>query len=407
MVKRFLLFLLILPALTPAFSEGSLSMELGLNNIIVQTRESILNDATLQLEAGEQYWGWMNSGSAALSYKSGGSSNVKADLALSFLLPEQTLTVGGASVQMPLLMLDRAYVKARFPWFRITAGKTRLSWGDGFVFNSADVLFGSTDTGIDLTAAEVRTETDWLTAVNIPLGRFSFLEGVIMAPEADHSTELYAGSLAGISGGGRFYTKLADIKIEGGYFFDQKGNDVDAADSFLHKPFLAFQGNLFADWYLASSLSLPAGDDLEEPAEESFSLSGGLFYLHQINSISSISFRMEGLYRPFLSWEEQDYEAGDETPTYALLLYPDISYSPSDTVNLSARSVWSPVDMSAMISFGAGWNIFEGFDLSCYGVINAGDGNDLFSFERDTDLWNPQSDVIDSAAVIIGINYIY
>ena len=359
MVRKSLAVLLLAAALIiPAFGEGDLSMELGISNLLLQTRE-VNTDA-------EKYWGWMTTGSGAFSFKSSGSKNVKADLAFSFAFPEADLSslTGSAStgISIPMLSIDRAFIKARFPSFRITAGKTRLGWGDGFVFNSGDIIFGSTDTSVDLTASEVRTDTQWLAALNIPLGRFSFLEGVILAPEADSDAGFIIGRADKTSAGGRFYTKLSNVKVEGGYFFDQSGEEfsADSWDNARHRPYLALQGNLLADWYMSLSTALPVSGELEEQAKDSFNISGGLFHMVSLNSISSLTFRLEGLYRPFHSWEEEVHTAGGETPDYALLLYPEIGWTPTDTVNLSARAIWSPVDMSAMLTAGAGWNVFEG-----------------------------------------------
>lgn len=428
--------LLIAAAAMPLTAEGTLSMELGINNLLLQTRGT---------SSGDKYIGWMTTGSGAFSFKSEGSKNVKADLAFSFSAPELDLgaAAGGPAgeLMMPVLSLDRAYVKTRFPWFRVTAGKTRVGWGDGFVFNSGDVIFGSTDTAVDLTAAEIRTDTQWLAAVNIPLGRFSFIECVMLPPETDAAAGYSIGRIDKMSGGVRVYSKLVDIKMEAGYFFDQTGEEAPAAgttsagdwSAARHKPYAALQGNLFADWYLASSVALPvAGSvsdaDFQTAAEDSFNISGGLFYLHQLNSVSSLTFRLEGLYRPFMSWEEinrssadsgaadsgaadsgaaDSGSAADNLPVYALLLYPELGWTPADTVNLSARAIWSPVDKSAMITAGGGWNIFEGFDLSAFAVFNAGDPDDSFAWDKDDELWLAGTDMVDGFAVVVGINYIY
>lgn len=403
-----LLFLFSAPSL---FSEGDLSLELGISNLIMQTRKvnTIIgpdidpdtSKPTVSYIGGDKYWAWMTAGSAGFSFKSQGNKNVKADLAFSFAEAGEDM--------MPVISLDRAYAKARFPALRITAGKTRLSWGDGFVFNSGDIIFGSTDTSIDLTASEVRTDTAWLSALNVPLGRFSFIEGVILPPVPDAATGFVIGNLNRTSGGGRFYTKLAGIKLEGGYFFDQTGDECSYTDwkNALHRTYLGFQGNLLADWNLSGSVALPVDGNIEQTAKDSFNLSGGLFHMVNINSISSITFRLEGLYRPFYGWEEEDWAADEESPDYAILLYPEIGYSPTDTVSLSLRSICSPIDRSAMITTGFGWNVFEGFDLSGYAVFNAGDPDDSFAWERDNSIWSAGENIIDSAAVIISINYIY
>ncbi|MDC7226359.1 MAG: hypothetical protein PQJ61_06315 [Spirochaetales bacterium] len=379
-------------------ADGNLSLELGISSLAIETREAVSNDS--DYEIGDSYWGLMAAGTAAFSYKSTGSKNVKADLAFSFAEPETGLLVPS---------LDRAYVKARFPSFRLTAGKTRVSWGDGLVFNAGDIIFGSTDTSVDLTASEIRTETEWLTAVNIPLGSFSFIEGVAIAPETDTVAGFAVGSLQKSSGGGRFYTKAGSIKLEGGYFFDQTGDEASATDweSALHRAYVAAQGNLLADWNIAASAALPAVGDAKQTVKDELNISGGLFYLASLNSISSMTFRLEALYRPFYSWEEESWISVSEQPEYALVLYPEVGYTPTDSVSLTLRSVWSPVDASAMITAGAGWNVFEGFDLSCYAVFNAGDPDDSFAWNRADSLWSPGEDLMDSAAVIIGVNYIY
>ncbi|MDC7124837.1 MAG: hypothetical protein PQJ46_04680 [Spirochaetales bacterium] len=389
MVKKQLLFCLLLFAIcSAAAADNKLTIETNISTTALQTRNA---------NTGDKYWGGIFTGYSDLSFKSSGSRNVKADLAF-------TLT-SGSIYDSPVINLNRAYIKARFPVFRVTAGKTRLSWGDGFVFNSADVLFGSTGTNINLTDSEIRTETDWLVAVNVPIGSFSFIEGVIMAPDVDTIEGYYFGQINKVSAGARFYTKLGSVKLEGGYFFDQSTgtDDVD----FYHKPYIALQGNLFLDWYLSSSLGLSTTDNIEEDFEENLNISGGLFYLLPINSISSMTFRLEALYRPFQNWSEIDRTTTEEEPEYALLLYPEITYSPIDTLNISTRAVVSPVDGSAMLAAGCSWNIFEGFDLSLYTIANIGDGSDTFSWNRDEDLWSTTDDVIDCGAVVISINYIY
>ena len=399
MVKRYataaLAAALCLFAASSAVAEGALSMELGISNLLLKTREiETTTSAPVELVGGDSYLGWLTTASAGLSYKSRGNKNVRADVAFSLSAP--------GTLMMPLISLERAYLKARFPWFRVTAGKTRLGWGDGFIFNSGDVIFGSTDTAVDLTAAEVRSETEWLTALNIPLGRFSFIEGVILAPEADSAGGFPIGRIDHSSGGGRLYTKLAGIKIEGGYFFDQMSGSAP-----LHKPYIGLQGNLLVDWNISASTALPASGEIEDPFKDSFNLSAGLFHMVSLNSISMLTFRLEGLYRPFMGWEEETRASGDEPPVYALLLYPEISYSPIDTINISTRTIWSPVDNSALITAGAGWNVFEGFDLNFFALFNAGDPDDNFSWDKSEELWSAGEDSVDGLAFMIGVNYIY
>ena len=280
------------------------------------------------------------------------------------------------------------------------------------MFNSGDLLFGSTGTSVDLTADELRTETTWLTAVNVPLGRFSFIEAVALTPAATLITNSVSGAVAGISygdiaeasAGGRVYTKILDVKTEAGYLYS--GSSTDAA----HRFYTSFQGNLLTDWYLTAGTAVSAdaeGDDVTESFKDNLSISGGLFYMHQINSISTITFRLEGLYSPFGEFEETAWEAGSDTPVYGIYLYPEIIYAPSDTLSISARSVFSPADLSAKITAGVGWNVFEGFTLFAYLLSNAGDGDDTFSWEKDRELAIAAGETYNRIAVSTGISYIY
>jgi len=67
---------------------------------------------------------------SSLIVKSLGNKNVRGYLELSSLVTDTV------SLDIP-----RAYIKVRFPRFRITDGKNRVSWGEGFLFNAGDVIF--------------------------------------------------------------------------------------------------------------------------------------------------------------------------------------------------------------------------------------------------------------------------
>ncbi len=151
-------------------------MDLSLFNTVVRTSNTD--------------WSYRIAGAGTASFKSSGNRDVKSEVALDIIFPDLPLSALGESIppdysalSLALISLDKAYIKVRFPSFRLTAGKSRLSWGDGFVFNSGDILSGSTDTDVDLTTSEVRDETYWLSSVQIPLENFSFLEAVVL-PQA-------------------------------------------------------------------------------------------------------------------------------------------------------------------------------------------------------------------------------
>ncbi len=357
--------------MAPLSAEGLLSMDYSLFNTVTINTES------------ETCWGYTVGGLAKPAYKSTGNRNVKSEVSLNIAFPAIPVSETSALLR---ISLDKAYIKVRFPGFRFTSGKTRVSWGDGFVFNSGDIVFGSTGTSIDLTASEIRDQTYWLTSVNIPFGRFSFIEALVLPPPLSNIFLLESTI------GTRIYTTLNMIKMESGYIY--KGSET------THSAYLGFQGNFGADWYAASSLSLPAvwdSDALAEGAEESWNISCGLFYLYRIDRIRSMTLRFEGLIRPFGSWEEVD---SDASSTYGILLYPEITYAPSDTIHLLTRSIISPIDLSAKITAGVSWNIFQSFSLIGYVTGNVGDSTDIFS-------WNSNMPETSSLAVMIGCTYIY
>ncbi|MCF7934573.1 MAG: hypothetical protein K9M84_07615 [Spirochaetia bacterium] len=366
-----LILLLFSAAALPA--EGDLTMDLSLFNTVVRTSNTD--------------WSYRIAGAGTASFKSSGNRDVKSEVALDIIFPDLPLSALGESIppaysalSLALISLDKAYIKVRFPSFRLTAGKSRLSWGDGFVFNSGDILSGSTDTDVDLTTSEVRDETYWLSSVQIPLENFSFLEAVVL-PQAG------TGELIGIAAGGRVYATIDTIKLESGYLY--RGSDQS------HTAYVTMQGNFGPDWYAASALTLPSSTDIQElrdGAQESWNLSAGLFTIHQIDRIRTMTLRLESLIRPYASWVEQDTAQA----SYGLYLYPEIGYTPSDTVSLSLRSIISPIDLSAATTIGGSWNVFQSLSVLGYLTVQAGDANDLFSWE------GPQS-----LALMLGCSFIY
>lgn len=424
MVKQFISVLLLLLAAVPFINaENIISIDMELYNSFMRTREVITGTPGYYADpntpsgwvpevpttTGDSYWAYGIAGKVGLSFNSTGNRNVRAGLSVDFNYPD----ISG----IPIITLQKAYIKAKFPSFRLTVGKTRLGWGDGFVFNSGDVVFGSTSPYVNLTGSEIRTETAWLTSINIPLGRFSFIEALVRAPDMmlSGTTPVGMGEVKNLGLGVRIYTKIGGIKVESGYFFDGTDNSAydinhtsaDLADDIfikaLHRPYVSFQGNIGPDFYLSSSLAIPSGDvnNLENVVKDTLNISFGLFHVQEVDYSNSLTFRLESMILPFLNWREDDGEAG----SYALLLYPEISLAMGETMSVSLRSIISPIDLSAQITAGFSWNIFEGFSLLTYATFNGGDGNDTFSWSKD--VWVPGVDMIDGVSVLAGINYIY
>ena len=260
-------------------------------------------------------------------------------------------------------IVQKAYFKARFPSFRLTAGKTRLSWGDGMLFNAGDVLYGSNSTSVSLTQAELRSTTNWLASVNYPLGFFSFAEAVVMPSETGIPIDMLFGA--------RYYTTVKDIKVELGYATKTPKSSVR-----LHKPYLSLQGNLGFDWYLASSVAIPEAGDIATETGESWMISGGIFHLVKLPLDRSLTLRLEFLTRPFGTWETGPVKDSDA----ALLLYPEILLAYSPSLSFSLRSIISPLDLSANSTVSMSWNIFDAFNLIGSVSLTTGEEGDLFAW---------------------------
>lgn len=346
------------------WAEGSLSMEYSLFETIYRTKDDSSYLFSERL-----------AGSALLSYASRGNANVRSETSLRISFPELSLPVGGVTLQMPLIGLENAYLKARFPSFRLTAGKTRLSWGDGVLFNSGDLIFESLDTAVDLSLSELRSSTTYLAALLYPIDAFSFAE-VVYLPSS--------GSLEDMGAGGRLYLTSGSMKYEAGYLF--KG-DTDS-----HSGYLSIQGNLGFDWYLATSSSyVDAVSDLSDE----WNISAGLFSLVPIDRERTLSVRLETLLRPFGVYEE-----GTSGEPYWLYLYPELSLKASSSLSVSLRAIISPVDASASVSTMFDWNVLQGFSLTGYLLTELGEEDDTFSF-------SPSTGDVHGLVAAIGVRYLY
>jgi hypothetical protein len=316
-------------------------------------------------------------GEGRLDLKSYGNKNVRGQLQLDTLISEEIE-----------LDVPRAFIKVRFPAFRLTLGKTRVSWGEGFLFNAGDVVFEGMSLLDNLTELELRDETDWMVVPYVPLGPFSFIEGLVLPhPRLDDGGIPVTVPLGEIDAGSRVQTKAAGIKLEGGYLY--KGSEE------RHRPYVSFQGNLLTlDWHLSTSLSIPTEEPDRENLREGWDISVGLFRIVNLPSSGSITFRFESGLTPFARWQE--VSPSPTPPDYGLYLYPEISVAVNDSLSYFVRSIVSPIDLSALNFAGIRWNIYQGFTMSFYFSLMLGDENDQFG-------WNRQGD----AALTSEMEYIY
>ena len=360
MVARLLLALLLVALVArPAAAETSVGVKLRLLETLLRVSE---ND-----------WAMLTLGTARVSIAAT-SESVKAELAADGLLGENVVAT-----------LSRASVAARFPWFRITMGKARLAWGEGVVFNAADLLYGSSSAaGLDLTAETLRDDAAWMAAVYVPLGRFSFAEAVVLPPPLDVAAFIAdpAAPLpdtAETATGGRIVGRLAGIKTEAAYLY--------RGATGTHSIAASLQGNLFVDWHLSASASLPAVSPRIEDIGESLLLSAGLFHLQRLGPRASLSLRLEALAAPAGAWQEVDPAPPPAPATvYGLLLYPEISLALDSAVSLAARALVSPVDGSALIVSSIGVSVHKGLSLLGMASVSIGDETDSWSWSRQAGL---------------------
>lgn len=300
-----------------------------------------------------EQWGNYLVPDVRLTISSENSGNVRGELSLGTPDPTKVSLTADDFIR-------KAYLRARFPSFRLTAGKTRLSWGDGMLFNAGDILYGSSSTSVSLTQAELRSETDWMASVNLPLGFFSFVEGVILPSKTGMASDMGYGM--------RFYTNVGETKVEGGYVTKEDTTR-------FHKFYGSLQGNIGPDWYLASSISLPQTNPSASVLQKSWLISGGLFHVLYLSDDRTLSLRLEMLTRPFGNWKL----ASQSEATCALLFYPEVVYSPTSSLSCSLRAILSPLDLSARLTGGASWSVFEGFSLVGYLAAPLGGSGDLLS----------------------------
>lgn len=357
--------LTLLSALTPAFAEVRSSVTLAAYGTLARAGGGAAAGAFLH---------------GRLDLQSAGSENVRGQLQLDVWAGEDLL-----------LDIPRAWLRVRLPGFRITAGKTRLSWGEGFVFNAGDALFGSLDPlAGDLSASALRDQTAWLAAAYIPLGAFSFLEAAVLPfgvpPEAvqalvDNLPVLLAprafDELAG-GAGLRGVFKLGGIKLEGGWYADWAARE--------QRPYLSLQGHLLADWHLSVALAMPFDDPGGREAWERLAVTAGLFHLARLGADRSLSLRLEGALRPGAAWREADgagaLPAGAASaPVYGLVLFPEAVLALSSSLSLQLRAVLSPVDGSGLALLGTAWSPYQGLSFLAYVSAMAGDANDLYAWD--------------------------
>ncbi len=325
-------------------------------------------------------WYSAGAGVAKISVQSAGDSNVKAGV-----------TIQGTFSETAVLDLTRAWIKFRFPGIRFLVGKTGLSWGEGTYFNAGDILFGSTEIAVNLTDDVIRDDAAWLASVYVPLGRFSFLEAAYLPPAIDLASSALTAALAGIitydsfapvsadypspadsAGALRVVFKAGGLKMEAGGIYRGDGGTAAA--------YAGLQGHLLADLNLTVSADILDENEVPEAWHESLAASFGAFQMFKPGRDITLTLRLEGLVRPWGRWDTEDGALASDA--CGILLYPEVSLAAGSMHSLFFRSVVSPVDASALIVGGYAFSPLKGLSLLAYAIVQAGEENDLFGWDR-------------------------
>ena len=341
---------------------------------------------------GRSDWFFAGTGLADLRFASSGNANMRAEAAVEFMPVD--LSGGRASAAVPAVSLKRLWFKAQFPAWRLTAGKTKVAWGNGFVFNSGDILFGSTDPYVDFTRPAVRDDTAFLAAANVPLGDFSYVEVVILPPALVYDAASFDAELQTIahtSGGVRAFTRLAGWRLEGGYLY--KGDAKAASDLLGHRVYLSFHGHAGIDLYGAVSLAVGSDADAGlvrdtwSEVSRTVNISLGAFHQAAFGYDSTLALRLETLLLPRGNWRSSAYQdvIDGRVGSYGILLYPEVTLNVRSSWSIGLVSVISPVDASAQLTATISWDVFQGFTLFGAVVSNIGGRQSLFAWDRGED----------------------
>jgi hypothetical protein len=319
----------------------------------------------------EGTFGMANFLDGSLSFLSEDNDNVKSELELK-----------GRGADESSFEVRRAYIKVRFPWLRLTAGKTRASWGKGFYFNAGDVLFDSLAFTGSLSGSVLRDDTAFMGIAYVPFDSFSFIEAIVLPnpvwiqpgiPVAVDATDM--------SYGGRIVAKLYDTEFEAGYLY--KGQDI------TNHPYASFSGNLLFDWNLSVSYSISGLAPEFESWKNTLAITEGFSTLINLENSGTLSLRLESVIRPYARWIESTEPLPappTPPPSYGIYIFPEIIFSPADTFSLVARSLVCPIDWSGVAFLGAYWNVYQGFTIGFLASGMFGDDNDTYGFNRDGDL---------------------
>ena len=328
-------------------------------------------------------WTIFGTGNGELDIRSKGAKNIKARLNIQMVLGNYSQPNTGLLLNenKEIFWVKYAYIKFRLPVtesynIRFLTGKNSLTWGVGSFYNAANTVFGAEGTGAELLTIEgdLREETDWYTSIFIPVGRFGFIEPILLLPQPgidESSTTVFSyPSIEETSFGTRLNTKLFNTQVEFSYLY--RGINGE------HNPAISLQGNIGPDIYLAISFKIYSNGNIIDDFSKNLIISGGLFWLNPFKTSKTLSIRLEGLLRPEGLWSEK-YNSSLSDNSYGIELFPEIIFHPTDRTTLVFRQIFSPIDFSAVTIFGIDWESNQSLHLYNFLSFQLGENGDTYS----------------------------
>ncbi len=371
-MKSYLIIFFVVVFLFPLSSEVRVGVNMEFYNTITS------------LTGVDEAWTYTLTGQVGLKFQNKGSRVIRGELSLEFIELVPTL----------LPSLKKLYIRPSFGDVLVSVGKTRSTWGAGFAFNAGDIIFGSDSVTFDTTASDPRTETAWLTNVEIPLGDFAFFELIILPGQMDFTDPENSifPTLDKTSAGGRVSFEVGVFNIQTGYLY--RGDLIAGLGSAGHRAFISFESISPVDWHLSTSTATDRDSFNQETLKSNWMITGGASYDHFIGEYEDImlGWRFEFFIKPFGEWEESDTSGAE----YGLYLFPSINLAPRGNLVFSLSSIFSPLDLSAHTTFGVSWNIFEELTLLGYASVQAGEAGDVFNLDNSGGI-----------SISLGVRYVY
>lgn len=301
------------------------------------------------LRAGPEEWQLATSGLGTVTFEGVGSRNVRGEIAL---------TVPADPV--PALAVERAFIRFRLPWFRMTLGGAPLSWGEGILINAGDLPNPAYDPTADILSGDFRADPVWQVQLYVPMGPFSFVEVVALPPLADPATGTFP-AFAEVRSGARAYVDADLVALQLGYLYEDP----------FHRFYTSLQGSLGVDLYLVLAHEIEAGiADPFEQVLDSITLSAGGFTSFDLGRDMVLAVRLEGEIVP--------QELEDGLPGAASLA-STIDWTLGPTVNLGLQALLAPVDPSTLLAASVSWNVDQGLTLLSLVQANVGGSTAIFA----------------------------